>query len=312
MKAHEPTTEMHIPVLLKEVLEHFPSLGKQKLFGLDGTLGRGGHTIALLNHCPKLTIIGIDQDQAAVEYCRQNYTQWVDSNRLFIEQVNFVDSPPVVKKYFKEHQIEGLDFILLDLGVSSPQLDQAERGFSFYQDGPLDMRMDQTQELTAATILNEWPEEDLISMFKDLGEVRSPYRVIRALLHDRKEKYFNSTVDFSEMIARIDGWRKKGHHPATKYFLALRLQVNEELEVVDKIIPPFIDLLSPGGRLMIISFHSLEDRIVKRAFKAQMNKGRLVNKKVIIGSDEEQKINPRSRSAKLRIFEKGSLDENKK
>ncbi len=305
----ETSAKNHTPVLLEEVLRHYPLNDKPQRYGLDGTFGRGGHTRALLDHDPRLTMIALDQDHEAIECAKSEFKELIAQGRLFAKAANFVDSPEVMIKFKQELNFEGLDFILLDLGVSSPQLDCPERGFSFYHDGPLDMRMDQSKELKAEEIINDWPQEDLVEIFQTLGEVRSPHRVVRAIVHDRKEKHFNSTLDLAEMIARIDGWRKKGHHPATKYFMALRLRVNEELDVISQVIPGLIDELTPGGRLMIITFHSLEDRIVKRAFKAQLEKGRLVNKKVIIATREEQKLNARSRSAKLRIFEKGLVNE---
>lgn len=193
--------------------------------------------------------------------------------------------------------------MLLDLGVSSPQLDQADRGFSFYQDGPLDMRMNQTQTVTAELIVNTATEADLIRIFKDYGEIQNPMRVVRAILKDREVKAFQSTLQLAGMIERVDGWRKKGHHPATLYFQGLRLAVNHELDVLKEALPRFMQALKPGGRLAVISFHSLEDRVVKWLFK-ESSFGFSVHNKVIEASETETKSNPRARSAKLRIFQK--------
>ena len=199
---------------------------------------------------------------------------------------------------------EKIDLILLDLGVSSPQLDQAERGFSFNKDGPLDMRMNQTSEMTAAKIINEFPEDELNELFKTYGEIYHSTRVVRAIVSDRVTKPFETTLQLAQMIERIDGWHKKGFHPATQYFMALRLVVNRELQVIETAIPRLINKLQDGGRMSVITFHSLEDRLIKNLFK-DSKEGFLVNKKVIVPSDEECKINPRARSAKLRIFQKG-------
>ena len=166
------------------------------------------------------------------------------------------------------------------------------------------MRMDHREGLTAAKIINESSEEDLIDIFHKYGEVFKPLRVVRAIIEDRREKPFETTEELSSLIARVDGWKRKGHHPATKYFLALRLVVNKELEQVEQVVPLLIDHLAQKGRLFVLTFHSLEDRIVKYIFKDHLHKGRLVNKKVIQASWQDKKKNPRARSAKLRIFER--------
>ena len=160
------------------------------------------------------------------------------------------------------------------------------------------------QELSAETIINSWPEEELVEVFKSYGEVRSPFRVVRAIVHDRQEKPFTTTKELSGLIERVDGWRKKGHHPATKYFLGLRLAVNRELEQLSESLPHMMEALNENGRLAVLTFHSLEDRIVKRIFKSS-ELGKPVNKKVIVATREEQQSNPRSRSAKLRVFQRG-------
>jgi 16S rRNA (cytosine1402-N4)-methyltransferase len=162
--------------------------------------------------------------------------------------------------------------------------------------------MNQNQKISAATMINEWDEEDLIDIFKNYGEVRSPYRVIRAILFDRQTKPFTTTHQLAGLIERIEGWQKKGKHPATQYFLGLRLRVNQELESVQDSLPRMIRSLVPCGVLVVMTFHSLEDRIAKNIFKEHEDFGYRINKKVIVASDEEQKLNPRSRSAKLRGF----------
>lgn len=293
----------HIPVLLTPVLDLTPEHSR---FGADVTFGRGGHTAALLEKFPQLKIFGLDRDQAALEYGHANFSALVEQKRLQLIHADFSEFPTVLSEKIKPQLPgEGLDFILADLGVSSPQLDEGERGFSFYHDGPLDMRMDQSRGMTAGDLVNSASEVELLEIFRVLGEVRDPRRVTRAIVTDRESEPFQSTKQLASMIERIEGWRKKGHHPATKYFLALRLAVNSELDQVRQAIPNFVEALASRGRLLMITFHSLEDRIAKLAFKAALDQGHLVNKKVIQPSWDEQKKNPRARSAKLRVFEKG-------
>ncbi|MCB0357723.1 MAG: 16S rRNA (cytosine(1402)-N(4))-methyltransferase RsmH, partial [Bdellovibrionales bacterium] len=234
---------------------------------------------------------------------------FISQQRLQLIKTNFKDIltyKPQILNFFAEHLP---DLILLDLGVSSPQLDVSERGFSFYNEGPLDMRMDLQQELTAATIINEWSEQELSDLFYQLGEIRFPNKVVRAIAAKRREHPITTTMELSELIQRTDGWRKKGKHPATQYFLALRLRVNNELENIQDSIETMVDLLSPGGWLMIISFHSVEDRIVKNLFKSFKPLGKNLTKKVIQAERLEIKNNPRARSAKLRIFQKNLISE---
>lgn len=299
----------HTPVLLREICDAFePLIGRASLNYFDGTFGRGGHYQALLKMAPQLNATAFDQDVAAIEYAQKNFATQIEQNKLRILHTNFSQFPA----WKKDHSDQLFDFMLLDLGVSSPQLDEAERGFSFYHDGPLDMRMNQTQEVTAEYIINTAKEEDLIRIFKDYGEVYSPFRVVRAICHDRKEKAFQSTLQLAGLIERVDGWRVKGRHPATQYFMALRLAVNAELDVISEAVPSMIQSLTMGGRIAVISFHSLEDRIIKNLFKDHKELGYPIHKKVIIPTEDECEVNPRSRSAKLRVFERGAQDEPRK
>lgn len=292
----------HYPVLLQEVLASFyPQRSLEQPRYFDGTFGRGGHYSALRFVHPGMIATVMDQDQSAIRYAQEKFSTDVEAGKLRIIHGNFTE--------FTEHPHESFDMMLLDLGVSSPQLDQAERGFSFYHDGPLDMRMNQQQGMTAEMLVNTASEEELIRIFKDYGEVHRPFRVVRAIVHDRKEKAFQSTNQLAGLIERVDGWQIKGFHPATKYFMALRLAVNSELEVVAQAVPAMIRALKPKGRLAVISFHSLEDRIVKNLFKEHEFMGRVVTKKVIVPTQEECDLNSRSRSAKLRVFERGAQDE---
>ncbi len=201
---------------------------------------------------------------------------------------------------FQAGDFPSFDLMLLDLGVSSPQLDEAERGFSFLHEGPLDMRMNRSQQVTAGDLLHVLTEDQLNQIFQKYGEIKKPFRVVRALVHDRKTKRFESTLDFAKMIERIDGWRIKGFHPATQYFMALRLYLNQEIEGLESSLPLLMNALNDKGRLQVLSFHSLEDRVVKNLFK-ESNIGETM-KKIVAPTDEEISRNPRARSAKLRIF----------
>lgn len=273
-----------------------PSAKELPLRYLDGTLGRGGHLRAILDRWPQITAVAFDQDPTAIAYAKENFATEIQQNRL-----------QLVHRNFSEYTVEEFgtfDGMLLDLGVSSPQLDQADRGFSFYHDGPLDMRMNPQKGLTAADVIATFSEEQLLEIFKNYGEIQRPFRVVRAIIADRQTKPFLRTRDLAGLIERVDGWQRKGFHPATQYFMALRLVVNQELEILEPSLLKLVHGLRPKGRIAVLTFHSLEDRIVKNTFKEFESLGFPVNKKVIVPSREEESSNPRSRSAKLRVFEK--------
>ncbi|MBK9294574.1 MAG: 16S rRNA (cytosine(1402)-N(4))-methyltransferase RsmH [Oligoflexia bacterium] len=282
----------HKPVLLKEVIEAFETQPREPVKILDGTFGRGGHTQALLNKFPNLFITAFDKDPAAVEHANK-----ISDNRIKIINDDF--------KNLKNYRLDLFDGALFDLGVSSPQFDDPARGFSFQHDGPLDMRMDLKQKLTAKEIINTFSERELLNIFSQYGEIKRPARVVRAIVHDRENKEFTTTKELAGLIGRIDKHRGR-IHPATQYFMALRIAVNNELEGLGEFIEGLPMYMEPGSRLCVISFHSLEDRIIKNTFKKMHNNlGKIINKKVIVASRAEQLDNPRSRSAKLRIFEMG-------
>lgn len=291
--------QLHIPVLKNEVLEMFSVFKGEPKTYIDGTFGRGGHVQAIFDQYPQIKVIALDRDPSAIEFGKQRFSEQYQKAQIEFHHGTYL-------KFIQEHPNTQCDLILLDLGVSSPQLDESQRGFSFYQEGPLDMRMNTDQELTAADVINDWDEDELIEVFKSYGEVKSPYRVVKAIVHDRKSKPFTSTTQLAGMIERVAGWRQKGKHPATQYFLGLRLAVNQELEQVEEALPLFMQALVPGGVVVVLTFHSLEDRIVKRIFR-DSDIGRRLNKKVICATDEEQKTNSRARSAKLRAFQKELL-----
>jgi 16S rRNA (cytosine1402-N4)-methyltransferase len=294
----------HRPVLLREVVQGLTSVPSEAFQSdsgrafdryLDGTFGRGGHYQVLNKYLKNLKTLAFDQDLEAINQAQNKFKVEVESGALELIHGNF-------SRFLKEKD-GTFDMILLDLGVSSPQLDEAARGFSFYQDGPLDMRMNQGQNVTAEVLINTLSEDDLVRIFKEYGEIFRPFRVVRAIVHDRKTKAFKTTHELAGLIERVDGWHRKGHHPATQYFMALRLAVNRELENLKETLPRMIEALNPGGRLAVISFHSLEDRITKWIFK-ESEFGSQTHKKVIEASEDEIKINPRARSAKLRVFER--------
>jgi 16S rRNA (cytosine1402-N4)-methyltransferase len=299
--AEKTAVSGHKPVFLDDVMNVFRTVRGPVRFAMDGTFGRGGHTSAILREWPEARVFAFDWDEEAIRFGREKFAEEIASGRLTLIHASYTDFKKV------RAEVEGFpqsfDLMLLDLGVSSPQLDQAERGFSFYHEGPLDMRMDQRGEITAADVVNTWEEQDLARLFIEYGEVQRPFRVVRAIVHDRKaKKPFESTRELAGLIERVDGWHKKGSHPATRYFLALRMKVNEELSNLTQFVPDLIGGLADGGILAIITFHSLEDRIVKNLFKDNLHLGNLVNKKVIKPSEEEVRENPRARSAKLRAF----------
>ncbi len=288
----------HKSVLVNEVLMHYQ---ENYVSMLDATFGRGGHSLALKKRWPHLKIIALDQDHQAVDWGKKHF----QLSNCSIHHLNFHYFHPKKEEFFLKYSIQdGLDMILLDLGPSSPQLDEPERGFSFYKEGPLDMRMNQDIQQTAEEIIHQSTEEELIQIFKELGEVKNPRPVVRSILRERKKQKIESTVKLARLIEKTTPWRNK--HPATPYFLALRLKVNNELEGLRESLPFLIQSLRNQGRIFVITFHSLEACIVKQVFKQSClkNEGVLVNKKVIRPSREEVLSNPRSRSAQLRIFQR--------
>jgi 16S rRNA (cytosine1402-N4)-methyltransferase len=298
---------LHTPVLQREVLSAFQQQPRHPKKILDGTFGRGGHTRALLDHFPGCQVVAFDRDEAALKFGRIQFDTEISANRLFLVHEDF--------RQVGHSQLGPFDGALFDLGVSSPQFDEAERGFSFQNDGPLDMRMDRRQTLTAAEIINTYSEKEISDIFFKWGEVTHPNRVVRAIVNDRVQDPFTRTRQLSSLIERVEkaGAAKRRSrtrnpriHWATPYFMALRIAVNMELEGLSEFFENFPEQLENGGRVAVITFHSLEDRIVKWAFrKAETKWGTIINKKVITATEEEIENNPRARSAKLRIFERG-------
>lgn len=306
---------MHIPVLLYQILKAFSDL-KVRYF-VDGTVGGGGHSRALLEYHPEIkTLVGIDQDPDALKMAEERLKEWEE--QVVLVHGNFCN----VMGYLKPLGIEKIDGMLLDLGLSSMQLAEAEKGFSFMLEGPLDMRMNPETGLTAEEIVNTWPEEDLGRVFREYGEEKQWKKAARAIVKARTERHIHSTRQLVKLLTPVlKPKRKKGIHPLTLVFQALRICVNRELEVLEKVLPEVIDLLATSGRLAVISYHSLEDRIVKNAFRYAANDKedtsgiggvfldkkpqlKIITRKPIQPTEEEIAQNPRSRSAKLRVVEK--------
>lgn len=290
----------HVPVMLQEVLQLVREMSFAPKLGLDLTFGRGGHTGALIEEFPGLKMWALDQDSAAIRFGQEKFAHECESGRLRFFHHSFHDFSAT------EFEKQKFDFILADLGVSSPQLDEAERGFSFYADGPLDMRMDQRRELTAADIINQWQPAEIEEVFREYGEIRQPRRVVERILERRRIEPFSRTLELAQLIEKAMGWRKRGHHPATEFFLALRLAVNDEITALRPAVEGWMTKLALRGRMIVLTFHSLEDRIIKYTFKERVEWGAPVNKKVIVPSRPEVLANVRARSAKLRAFERAT------
>jgi 16S rRNA (cytosine1402-N4)-methyltransferase len=310
----DPIGASHAPVLLAEVMDGL--LVGPGMRMIDGTLGGGGHTAAFLqNSAPDGQVLGIDADPAALRRVRERLAEEIAQGRLRLAAGNFGE----IEALAQTHGFAAVDAILLDLGVSSFQLETADRGFSFSQEGPLDMRFDPTQGESAADIVNSWPETELADLLYHYGEERQSRRIARYLVQHRP---FTTTAHLAAAIERAVGGRRGSRlHPATQSFQALRIVVNRELEQLQQALPQCLRLLKPRGRLAVISFHSLEDRIVKQWMQAEAATSvsdpallaghrprtptvALITRKPITASTVELQRNPRSRSAKLRIVSK--------
>ena len=309
------TEWIHQSVLLNEVLEAFP-FGEERKLLIDGTLGNGGHSAALLRKYPNLHILGIDRDADALGRAAQ--TLEFAKDRVTLVHGNFSD----LAGKLQEYGAEKADGILLDIGVSSPQLDDPSRGFSWRADGPLDMRMDRSSPENASRLLNRAPEAELAEIFREYGELRSARKLAAAVVETRQKKPFATTLDLVELCDKVLGKSRPGTLPMpTLVFQALRIAVNDELGELRQALQAAMEVLAPGGRLAVISFHSLEDRIVKRFFKEEaascvcppglpvcvcgkQSSLKIVTPHALTATDEERSANRRSACAKLRIAEK--------
>lgn len=304
----------HKPVLLEECIRGLHI--KENGIYVDGTLGGAGHSKEiLLNLSEKGLLIGIDRDEEALKAAKANLKEYKNVKYIHGNHDN-------IKEILEELDIAKVDGILLDLGVSSYQLDERNRGFSYLGENELDMRMDKSQELTAKIVVNTYKEEDLANIIYNYGEERYSRNIAKNICNYRKQKTIETTKELVEIIEKsIPKSKQNDGHPAKRTFQAIRIEVNNEIKPLEKTIEDCIDVLNPEGRLCVITFHSLEDRAVKNAYyKAKgictcpkdlpycvcgaKELGKIINKKPIIASDKEQTENTRSKSAKLRIFEK--------
>lgn len=305
----------HVSVLLNECIDGLNI--KHNGIYVDGTLGGAGHSSEIIKRLSgEGLLIGIDQDINALAASKERLAGY--ANVKFIHS-NFME----IKRILMESDIKGIDGILLDLGVSSHQLDVPERGFSYMQDAPLDMRMDTSSGFTAREVVNNYSKSELERVIKDYGEERWASRIAEFIIRERMKKPIQTTFELVEIIksAIPAAARREGPHPAKRTFQAIRIEVNKEIDILEKAVYDCLDVLNPGGRLCIITFHSLEDRIVKNVYKQRENpctcppsfpicvcgkkpQIKIISKKPVIPSQEEINENPRSRSAKLRIAEK--------
>lgn len=306
----------HVPVMLNEAVNML--IVKDDGIYVDGTLGGAGHSEEILKRTSESgKLIGIDRDLDAINNAKIKLDRYKD--RVLLINSKFSN----LKSILKDNGIDMVDGVLLDLGVSSHQLDEASRGFSYMHDAPLDMRMDSNSKITAQYIVNNYSEEELKDIIRDYGEERWASRIASFIVKEREKAPIVSTYELVDVIkAAIPAKaRRDGPHPAKRTFQAIRIAVNRELEEIENVIPDIVDVLNEGGRISIITFHSLEDRIVKKAFKGLANpctcppdfpicvcnkkpKIKILTNKPILPKEEEIENNPRARSAKLRVAEK--------
>ena len=310
-------SELHKPVMLERCIELLgEALQSDKAVLIDGTLGLAGHSEAFLQRFPKLTLVGIDRDLNALKLAKERLANY--SNRFHLVQGIYSDIPEILE----DLGIKLVDAVLLDLGVSSMQLDKTERGFSYSQNAPLDMRMDNTAGITAAEVINQYSEKDLARIFKTFGEERFAKPIAKKIVQLRDGEPFVSSKQLTEVIGKVVPFipGKSSGHPAKRVFQALRIEVNNELGILAETLPAVISSLRVGGRVVVLSYHSLEDRIVKQALVSASTSSapidlpielaehaptlRLLVRGAEMASDEEIQNNPRSASVRLRAAEK--------
>ncbi len=305
----------HYSVLLSETVEGL-NINPDGIY-VDGTLGGGGHALEICRRLKRGHLYGIDQDDAAIAAAERRLSEFQD--KVTILRDNYCNARAALSAL----GVKKVDGVVLDLGVSSHQFDQADRGFSYRFDAPLDMRMDRRKNLTARDIVNNYSEQELFHIIRDYGEDPFAKNIAKHIVKAREQGPVETTYQLNEIIkAAIPAKMRQKGHPSKQTFQALRIECNRELEVLKNSLDDFIDLLNPGGRLCIITFHSLEDRIVKTAFKRNENpctcppefpvcvcgkksRGKVITRKPILPGEQELLQNARSKSAKLRVFEKG-------
>lgn len=308
---------VHVPVLLDRVLTLLaPALADRPAVAVDATLGLGGHAEALLRAHPQLTLVGLDRDPQALDRSRVRLAPY--AQRLHLVHAVYDRMPEVLD----ELGFDGVDGVLFDLGVSSMQLDLADRGFAYAQDAPLDMRMDQSQGTTAADVVNDYPVPELARILREYGEERFALRIAQAIDRERRVAPLRSTARLAELVREAipAATRRHGGHPAKRTFQALRIEVNGELDAVRAAVPAALDALRPGGRIVVLAYHSLEDRIVKQSFAALAADTtpaglpvslpehgpqlRLLTRGSEPASEQEIEENPRAASVRLRAAER--------
>lgn len=305
----------HIPVLLEEVLDGL-KIDPKGIY-IDGTLGGAGHSLEIVKRLTSGKLIGIDQDKNALKKAGEVLKEYEDKTILVHNNYENID------KVLDDLNIDRVDGVLLDIGVSSHQLDEASRGFSYHQDARLDMRMNKKQEFSAWNLVNEYPESELERVIWNYGEENWAKRIAEFIVEERKEKTIDTTLELVEVLKKAIpvGVRRDMPHPGRKTFQAIRIEVNRELDVLTNAIPKIIERLSPSGRLAIITFHSLEDRIVKDKYRElftecicppeipicmcdKKREIKIITRRPIVASEKELENNIRARSAKLRVAEK--------
>lgn len=289
---------IHIPVMCKELIEHL-NLNKGKTV-LDCTVGLGGHADVILKEIgPGGRLVGLDQDEQALEIAKNRLEKF---DNCILMQANFRKIDAILDRL----QIDMVDGMVFDLGISSLQLDSTKRGFSFRFDAPLDMRMDRTLRLSAFDLVNFLPQEGIADILRKYGQERWSNRIARAIVRERKKSMIVSTRQLADLVKRNTPSKHIKIHPATRTFQALRIAVNDELEALREGLNKCVNYLKPGARICVLSFHSLEDRIVKNQFRnfAKEGKLKIITKKPIRPTQQEASANPRARSAKLRVAER--------
>ena len=287
----------HIPIMAAQIADYL--LTNFEGTYIDGTLGLGGHTKYFLSHLgARARVLGFDKDEEALKMAQER----VNDPRLKAFHKSYTEAPAVLK----ELNLPGADGALFDLGLSSYQLDNPARGFSILRDGPLDMRFDKQNPLSAAVIVNTWPMAELERVLIQYGEERNATKIALAIMHARKEAPIETTQRLKEVVETVYGPKRGKTHPATQTFQALRIACNRELESVEQVLNSLAEIIKPGGRAAILTFHSLEDRLVKTHFKALAQSGewKLVTKHALAPDYQEVRQNRRARSAKLRVIER--------
>lgn len=308
--------EYHLPVLYSEVIENI--IENKDLIYIDCTLGGGGHSEAILeNSTNNSKLIAIDQDQNAIDFSKERLKRFGDKILIFKNNFENIDIVAYMAGY------EKVDRILMDIGVSSKQLDDDSRGFSYKREAKLDMRMDRNLKISAYDVINKFTEKEIADIIYKYGEEPRSRRIAKFIVEERKNKKIETTIELANIVIKAIGKSMK-KHPAKRTFQAIRIFVNKELEVLETALDKAVELLKPNGKLLVITFHSLEDRIVKEKFRNfekpckcpedlpicicnEKSKGKVLTKKPIISSKKELLENNRAHSAKLRIFKKGDL-----